>query len=174
MLGKPGLVEMLLVVGAPGRSWCIINEFEPEKSLERGTCYGSCCRWDGYAGTGSRTDSAGLGIGCGSTLDYSLNNNSELYSVALQPPAPCIRAYPNRGPGTAMTEPRLMTKGERPGKVKVKVWNPNPAAWVVESDETSSDFESGDSLIIWFPACEAESVDAKPLANLGAGDDAIP
>ncbi|KAI9162168.1 hypothetical protein LWI28_024508 [Acer negundo] len=44
------------------------------------------CRWDGYA---------------------------ELYSVALQPPAPCIRAYPNRGPGTAMTEPRLMTKGER-------------------------------------------------------------
>jgi hypothetical protein len=27
LLGKPGLVEMLLVVGAPGRSWCIINEF---------------------------------------------------------------------------------------------------------------------------------------------------
>lgn len=27
MLGKAGLVEMLfLVVGAPGRSWCIINE----------------------------------------------------------------------------------------------------------------------------------------------------
>ncbi|CAL1394423.1 unnamed protein product [Linum trigynum] len=68
---------------------------------------------------------------------------SELYSVAPQPPAPCIRAYPNRGPGTAMTEPRLMTKGGRPGKVKVKelaARSKNPAAWVVESDETSSDF----------------------------------
>lgn len=49
----------------------------------------------------------------------------------------------------------------------------NPAAWVVETEETSSDFESGDSLRIWSPACEAESVDARPLANLGAGDDAI-
>jgi len=37
-----------------------------------------------------------------------------------------------------------MTKGERPGKVKVKELAANPAAWVVESDETSSDFESGD------------------------------
>lgn len=50
----------------------------------------------------------------------------------------------------------------------------NPAAWVVETEETSSDFESGDSLRIWSPACEAESVDAGPLGNLGAGDDAIP
>lgn len=75
-----------------------------------------------------------------------------------------------------MTEPRLMTKGGRPGKVKVKelaARSKNPAAWVVESDETSSDFESGDSLRIWSPACEAESVDARPLGNLGAGDDAI-
>lgn len=47
----------------------------------------------------------------------------------------------------------------------------NPAAWVLESDERSSD--SGNSLRIWSPACEAESVDARPLANLGAGDDAI-
>lgn len=68
-----------------------------------------------------------------------------------------------------MTEPRLMAKGER-----LVVDLKQAAAWVVESDERSSDFESGDSLRIWSPACEAESVDARPLGNLGAGDDAIP
>lgn len=73
-----------------------------------------------------------------------------------------------------MTEPRLMTKGGRPGKVKVKelaARSKNPAAWVVESDERSSDFESGDSLRIWSPASESESVDARPLGKLGAGYD---
>lgn len=59
-----------------------------------------------------------------------------------------------------MTEPRLMAKGER------LVYDlKQAAAWVVESDERSSDFESGDSLRIWSPACEAESVDARPLGN---------
>lgn len=44
----------------------------------------------------------------------------ELYSIALQPPTPCIRAHPNRGPGTAITEPCLTTEGGRAGEVKVK------------------------------------------------------
>lgn len=74
-----------------------------------------------------------------------------------------------------MTEPRLMTKEGPKEKVKeLAARSKNPAAWVVETEETSSDFESGDSLRIWSPACEAESVDAGPLGNLGAGDDAIP
>lgn len=41
-----------------------------------------------------------------------------------------------------MTEPRLMTKEGPKEKVKeLAARSKNPAAWVVESDETSSDFE---------------------------------
>jgi hypothetical protein len=45
--------------------------------------------------------------------------------------------------------------------------------YVVESDERSSDFESHVDGIR-SQACEAESIDAKPLGNCGAGDYAIP
>jgi hypothetical protein len=40
-----------------------------------------------------------------------------------------------------MTEPRLMTKGAKEKVKELAARSKNPAAWVVESDETSSDFE---------------------------------